>query len=254
MNEVVIFGGTTEGRQLAEFCSRTWTPALVCVATELGQDMAPSLRGVTYHVGRLDKDGIADLLRQAAPPIVVDATHPYAAAVTANLAAACAELGLPYLRVHRPDGQTALGGDMARFADIADAVAWLNGTPGVVFAAIGAKELAGLTRVADFAGRVVVRILPTAEGVRECLALGYPGEHVVAMQGPFGHDLNAALFRHFKASILLTKDSGEVGGFGDKVTAARECGMRVAVIARPADGGGVGLEEAEGLITKATLG
>ena len=259
MTDVVIFGGTTEGRELAEFCSRTWTPTLVCVATELGEQIMPELRCVTYHVGRIGRDEMAGLMRENAPRIVVDATHPYANVVTGNVAAVCAELGLAHVRVRRAGGNPESGepggqNDIRTFPDIGAAIVWLNTTSGTIFSTTGAKESAALTGVEDFRERVVLRILPAAQSVAECLALGYPGNRIVAMQGPFGRDLNVALFRHFGASILLTKDSGDVGGFADKMAAARDCGMAAAIIARPADLDGVGLEEAERLITKAVLG
>jgi len=254
MTAVVIFGGTTEGRELAEFCSRCWTEALVCVATELGESVTPEMRCVTYHVGRLDKEGMTELLTEVKPKIVVDATHPYANLVTENLAAVCANLGLTYLRIKRPDGDASATGDVRTVPDIEAAVAWLNTTDGVVFSTVGAKEAEALTHVDNYQTRIVLRILPVAEGVRECLDLGYPSSHLIAMQGPFAEDLNLAMYRHANASILLTKDSGEAGGFREKLTAAKQCGMRCVVISRPGDVDGVSVEDAEPLITKAVLG
>jgi precorrin-6x reductase len=256
MVDVVIFGGTTEGRELAEFCSRTWTPALVCVATELGERAAEPLRCIAYHVGRLERDAMAELLREQAPSIVVDATHPHAAVVTQNVAACCAQLGLRCLRVRRSDADEALKNEGVRaFADVTAAVAWLNSTDGTVFAATGIKAAAALTGVNGFADRVVLRVLPAPASIQRCLDLGYPSGRIVAMQGPFGRELNLAMFRHFGASILLTKDSGAEGGFDEKLVAARECSMACAVISRPgADQAGVSFSEAQRLITQAVLG
>jgi len=251
---VVIFGGTTEGRELAEFCSRCWTEALVCVATELGRDITPEMRCVDYHVGRLDKEGMTELLTQVKPKIVVDATHPYANLVTENLTTVCTELGLKYLRIKRPDGNASATDNVRTLPDVEAAVAWLNTTKGVVFSAMGAKEAEALTHVDNYQTRIVLRILPIAEGVRECLDLGYPSSHLIAMQGPFSEDLNLAMFRNANASILLTKDSGDAGGFQEKLAAARQRGMRCAVISRPGDVDGVSVEDAEPLITKAVLG
>ena len=251
---VVIFSGTTEGRELAEFCSRSWTPALVCVATDVGPSVMPDLRCVTYHVGRLDKDGMRELLGHVRPKIVVDATHPYATEVTNNCSAVCTELGLAYLRVKRPDTNSPSGNDVRTVPDIDAAVAWLNTTKGVIFATTGAKEAAALTSINDFHNRVVLRILPIAEGIRDCLDLGYPSSHLIAMQGPFSQDLNLAMFQHYGASILLTKSSGDAGGYSEKLAAARQYGMSCVVIARPGDVDGVSVEDAEPLITKAVLG
>jgi precorrin-6x reductase len=294
---VVLFGGTTEGRQLAEFLAQAGIPALVCVATALGQEQAPVAPGLSCHVGRLDRTQMVDLLRRTAPQLVVDATHPYAAVVTANLRAACAESGLAYLRVRRPAGvspdedqadqrtaadpapaaQTFIPGStvvpapslpapsspdpasvdaappavVRRFAGWDQLIPWLNANDQVIFATTGAKEARALTRVEGYQQRVVLRLLPQPDGIKACLELGYSGRNLVALQGPFGHDLNVALFQHFQAGVLVTKDSGDPGGLADKLTAARQCRVATGLIARPADVDGVTLDEARQLIWEA---
>jgi precorrin-6x reductase len=242
MPEIVIFGGTTEGRQLAAHCGRAGVPALVCVATPLGEEAAGPSAGVDFRVGRLGLPELTDLLRQAKPRLVIDATHPYAAEVTRNVRAAAGELGLRLIRVARAGAGD--DPDVRRFPDLDSLVAWLNTTTGIIFSTTGAKEARALTGVAGFADRVYLRLLPVAEGIAECLALGYPTAHLIALQGPFGADLNAALFRHTGASILVTKDSGDVGGVADKLRAARSCGLAVAMVDRPGDIPGVGVQEA----------
>jgi precorrin-6x reductase len=251
---LVIFGGTTESRQLAEFCARTRIRVLVCVATDLGEQTATGLPGVSYRVGRLDRAGVAALLAEAAPRMVVDATHPYASAVTSNVAAACADLGLAYLRVRRPESEVALGDGAQRFADLAALVEWLNQRDSIIFATTGAKEAAALTGVNGYQDRIILRVLPVPKGIQACLDLGYPSTHLVAMRGPFGRELNAAMFRHYAAKILVSKDSGEPGGFADKLAAAEDCGMACAVLARPADLDGVGVDAAQRIIAKVVRG
>ncbi|MDR1450586.1 MAG: precorrin-6A reductase [Propionibacteriaceae bacterium] len=252
MYDLVLFGGTTEGRRLTEFCAKARLSTLLCTATELGQQTVASSPHIAGRVGRLDRHGMAAVLREAAPKLVVDATHPYAAAVTCNLAAVCASLGLPYLRVNRPPDPTAAG--VRRFDGLAALADWLNQTDGVVFAAMGAKAAAALTRVAGFKDRVVLRLLPLPENLQACLALGYPSAHLVALHGPFDRSLNVALFRHFDAKILVSKESGAAGGFSDKLAAAQDCNMSCALLSRPADEAGVSLEAAERLIAEAVRG
>ncbi len=251
MADIVIFGGTTEGRELAAFCSLRGEDVLVSVATWLGKHIAPDLPHVTYHVGRLDQAGVTSLMRDAAPRLVIDATHPYATVVTRTVAACCADLKLPYVRVRRTSATTDPTGDNFHvFPDVEAVVSWLNGTSGVIFSTTGAKEAAALVGVRDYQDRVVLRLLPVVESVETCLKLGYPSRHLVAMQGPFDHDLNVALFRHFDAAILVTKESGDIGGFDDKITAARDCGMACAVIARPAEADGLSLDDVKPLIER----
>jgi precorrin-6x reductase len=240
--DAVIFGGTTEGNRLAQVADQAGLRTLVCVATPAG--ITADLPNTEFRVGRLDEPAIHALLTQVSPSIVIDATHPYADLATANIHAACSKHSVPQLRVHRPPTATAAA-DLHWFDAWPDLTAWVNTTTGPIFATTGAKQAAALTAIDEFAERVILRLLPLPEGIRGCLDLGIPAQHLVAMYGPFSQDLNQALFTHFDAAVLITKESGEPGGFSAKVAAARNCGMRIAVLGRPADIAGVSLAEAE---------
>lgn len=87
LSELLIFGGTTEGRLLAEFCAGKGIPAQVCVTTEHGAGLLPEGMART---GTLDEDGMQLLLRGRAFRAVIDATHPYAREATRNIRTACA--------------------------------------------------------------------------------------------------------------------------------------------------------------------
>jgi precorrin-6x reductase len=252
MSDVVLFGGTTEGRELADHCGRAGIHTLVCVATPLGQAEGATWPSVRYRVGRLGPGDLTDVLRTVHPQVVVDATHPYASTITAHVARATAALGIPLIRVARSGAVVPDGIDrVLRFGDLEALIDWLNTTSGVVFAATGAQGAPALTRVTEFADRVYLRLLPVSEGLAQCAALGYPAAHLIAMKGPFSADLNAAMFRHTNASILVTKDSGAAGGLVEKLRAAATCGLTVAIVERPTDQPGMSLEDACRLIAKA---
>jgi precorrin-6A/cobalt-precorrin-6A reductase len=78
-----------------------------------------------------------------------------------------------------------------------------------------------------------VRILPLPDHVRRCVEAGVRPGNIVAMQGPFSKEFNAALLRELKIDTLVTKDSGEIGGALEKVEAAIENNVKVIVIQRP---------------------
>ena len=101
--------------------------------------------------------------------------------------------------------------------------------------------------------RIWLRILPTEQSLKDCLAAGFPPAHIICMQGPFTQELNAAMFRATKADILLTKESGAAGGFPEKLAAARACGMTAAVLARPRDRAGLTLAQWLRRIEEGTL-
>ncbi len=244
MSRPVIFGGTTEGRLLAEALLEAGKPALVCVATDYGAEQITPSECVEVRTGRLDAAGIRELLLAEKPEVVVDATHPYALEVSANIRRACLEAGIECLRVCREGQAGQGGGDCVRFGTLPELIEWLRGREGIVFNTMGAKEAAAFTSLPDYRERVFIRILPSLEGLTACLELGYPARHIICMQGPFSQALNEAMFQSAGARILVTKDSGPQGGFGEKIGAAQALGMRVALLTRPdeADAAGYPLQ------------
>lgn len=97
----------------------------------------------------------------------------------------------------------------------------------------GSKELAPYTRIPDFAAHCYVRALPTVEALEKCQALGFRREHLILMQGPFSEEMNVAQLQYADAGYLVTKASGETGGFPEKCEAALALGVEVVCIGRP---------------------
>ena len=236
--KLVIFSGTSEGHALCRFVSACGGNADVYVATDYGAAVMETMHGITVHEGRLDAGAMAAVLD--ADTLLVDATHPYAALVSDNLRAACAQTAAQYERLLRPQLDSE---GVVTVPDTAAAVRWLNAHPGRALLTTGSKELAAFAVVEDYRKRLVVRVLPSAAVLEQCAALGFAGAQVIAMQGPFSHDMNAALLRQTRADILVTKDTGKAGGFAEKLSAAREVGATVLVIARPREEQGKTLYE-----------
>ena len=141
MNKVLLFGGTGEGRALAEWMVARDIPHTVCVATEYGETLLPA--GAEAHVGRMDSGEMEALMRAGGYSLAVDATHPYAVEVTEHIRAAAEAAGLPVLRlVRQPDG-----GELCRRAkDMAGAADMLEQMPGHVLLTTG-TFLAGLIHI-----------------------------------------------------------------------------------------------------------
>ena len=97
--KLMIFSGTTEGHDLCRFLSKNSVQADVFVATEYGAAVMEPMAGITVHEGRLDEQEMEK--RLTSDTLLIDATHPYAAAVTDNLRAACAKSGARYERLLR---------------------------------------------------------------------------------------------------------------------------------------------------------
>jgi precorrin-6x reductase len=250
MTEIVLFGGTSEGREICGLLGKKRVETLACVATEYGEALLDAFDTLRIHAGRLDKAAMMSLLEAERPRLVIDATHPYADAASGNIRAACEGTGVKYLRLLR---EALDSGGCVTFPRVEELIGWLNERGGTVFSTFGAKEAAALTAVKNYKERVWLRILPDAAGLSACLAEGFPAQHIIGMQGPFSKELNAAMFCEAGADILLTKESGAAGGYPEKLAAARECGMTVAVLSRPQAENGLTLEALKKLIEEDAL-
>lgn len=244
--EVLVFGGTAEGRILAEWLADQGDAPTVCVATEYGAVLLPQRSGLTVHTGRMDRQEMTALMGEKPFACVVDATHPYAVAVTENIKAAADAVGVPYYRLlRRSDGE-----DFCHKAeDMATAARMLKEMPGNVLLTTGSKDLAYFA-VPGLVERCYPRVLPTMDSLERCLTLGFPPAHVICMQGPFSQELNRAMIRQFHIQTLVTKDSGGYGGFREKADAAAVCGCNLLVVERPQQEEGLDLEECKELLRR----
>ena len=241
MYKICVFGGTTEGRELVEFLNTQPCRITACVATDYGQALLPESDRLTVSARRLPVGEIAGLLRQERFDLVIDATHPYAASISASIRKACLETGTETWRLLR--GASAAPEDAVFVENTEKAVELLCKTEGNVLLTTGSKELAHYAALPGFAERCWARVLPLPASLEACRAAGLPPAHILAMQGPFSEELNAALLRSTGARWLVTKDGGAAGGFAEKAAAAAQTGARLLVIGRPAETDGRSLEE-----------
>lgn len=241
MHKIILFGGTTEGRLLTEFLSENKIPSIVCVATSYGEKVLEYDEPVIVQSKRLNQEAMHQLFRDEKAEIVLDATHPYATEVSQNIRDVCGDEGIEYMRVLRESVEID---DAVKFSQMNDLIDYLNKTEGLIFSSMGAKEAEALTAVDNFEERVYLRMLPSPEGMRLCLDLGYPMKNLCGMQGPFSKEFNIAQFNEINADILVTKESGNVGGFKEKTDAAKECGMEVVVLTRVSEEG-IAVDEAK---------
>ncbi len=229
--KLVIFSGTTEGREFSRAAAALGAAVTVCVATDLGAEEQGSTPGVTVHAGRLDADEMATLLRDAA--LCVDATHPYATEATHNIRAAAGMAGVEYRRLLRRASELPAGSVVLPGAG--EAAAYLADKAGRILLTTGAKELPAFAALDP--ARLYPRVLPTLAGITACEAAGVPHRNIIAMQGPFTLGLNVALMRQFEIDYLVTKDGGAQGGFAEKAEAAAQCGAQLIVLRRPDEQG-----------------
>lgn len=227
---IFVFGGTTEGRELSRRLAARGAAVTVCVATDYGAEEQGAHAGVTVLTGRKSAEEMAAMLRGF--DLCVDATHPYAVEASKNIRASCAASGVPYRRLLRGKSEAP---DAVTAGSAAEAAAYLAGTEGNILLTTGAKELPAFAALDP--NRLYPRVLPSHEGISACEAAGIPHRNIIAMQGPFSRELNAALIRQYKIAHVVTKDGGAAGGFSEKAEAARETGAALLVLRRPEESG-----------------
>jgi precorrin-3B C17-methyltransferase len=166
--------------------------------------------------------------------VIVDATHPFAQQMSEQLIGLSKELGIPYLRYERPSAFDAGGARGSLCDSVADAAESAIAIGQRIFLATGSKDLATFLNAPNAGQREwFVRITPEPALVRRAIDLGIPRDHILAMQGPFSEGFNAALWRDQRIDCVVTKDSGEAGGFSAKARAAVALKIPLLVIRRP---------------------
>jgi precorrin-6A/cobalt-precorrin-6A reductase len=239
VTRVLLLGGTGEAHDLAGALTRV--PGLEVTSSLAGRTAEPRLPPGRVRIGGFgDVAGLLDHLRTERIDAVVDATHPFAERITAHAARACRSADVPLLILRR-EGWTAGDGDRwHRVATVAEAAREVAARPdGAVLVTVGRRDLAAFA--ADLAHHYVIRSIEAPDGA-------LPARHtVVAARGPFTLDDERALLRDHAVTVLVTKDSGGPATAA-KLVAAREAGVPVVMVDRPALPDGVpvvaGLEDA----------
>jgi precorrin-6A/cobalt-precorrin-6A reductase len=221
---VLVLGGTTEGRRLAEALAAD--PAAWRVTSSLaGRVERPRLPPGEVRTGGFGGPaGLAAWLREHAVDAVIDATHPFAGTISFNAAEAASASDVPLLALRRP-GWVAGPGDRWRpVASLAEAARVLPALGRRVFLTTGRMGLASFAGVTDC--WFLVRSVDAPEPPQP------PRMDVLLDRGPFTLDGERELMRRHGIDVVVTKDSGGAAT-APKLTAARELGLPVVVVERP---------------------
>lgn len=230
MKQVLIFAGTTEGRRISEWLSESGVSHTVSVATEYGEILLEETPYLTVRRGRMTIEEMRALIKNHEFSAVVDATHPYADVVTDNIRKSMEGMTIPYIRLRREIQEEESTGEIVYFADHVQCVKALEEVRGNILLTTGSKELSQYCRSEQLKERLYVRILPGMESLTLCDRNGIRGKQIIAMQGPFTEEMNEALIHQFQIACLVTKQSGNAGGYPQKIAAAAKAGIPVFVI------------------------
>lgn len=232
MKKVLIFAGTTEGRELAELLADSNIKCSVCVATDYALELMNDKR-LDVHCGRLTEEEMEVLMRDGSFDVVVDATHPYAQIVSQNVRQAADKESISLIRLHRSTESAEEG--FVSFKTHEECSAWLSFQTGNILLTTGSKDLGSYAKNETIKNRLFVRVLPGEESIRLCTANGITGRQIIAMQGPFSAQMNECILREYSIDWMVTKISGHAGGFEEKVEAAKKAGVGICAILPPAE-------------------
>jgi precorrin-6A/cobalt-precorrin-6A reductase len=224
MRRILILGGTAEARRLA---ARLATRADLAVTLSLaGRTASPAAQPVPVRIGGFGgAEGLADYLSVERIDALIDATHPYAATISANAAGAAQRANIPLLALHRPPWVRLAGDLWIEAADVAGAVAALASAPRRVFVALGRNELQPFVRAPQH--HYLVRSIDPVDP-----PLAVPQIVYITSRGPFDEADERALLAQHRIDVIIAKNSGGTASYG-KIAAARALGLPVIVLRRP---------------------
>ena len=223
MTQVLLLGGTHDAQILATRLHEAGVAATYSYAGVTQSRRQPALPTRVGGFGGVA--GLVQYLREHRITHVVDATHPFAAQMSANAVAACHEIGLPLLAMERPAWQAQPGDRWSHVPDMAAAAAALPPTPHRVFLAIGRKQLAAFA--SHTAHRYLVRVVDAPE-----TPLQLAHCDVVVARGPFAVADELALLRHHAIEMVVSKNAGGPDTQA-KLDAARALQLPVILVERP---------------------
>ncbi|WP_170417661.1 cobalt-precorrin-6A reductase [Ruegeria atlantica] len=222
MTNLLILGGTTEANALAKILAEHGIPAIYSYA---GRVDNPRPQPLPVRVGGFGGvEGLARYLKDHAITHVVDATHPFAAQMSANAIAACREAEVPLAALTRPAWRAQGKDRWQHVSDIDAAVTALTGPARRVFLAVGRMHLE------EFAAQPQHRYLLRL--VDEPYTLTLPNCDVIVSRGPFTEAGDRALIQQYDIELVVSKNSGGTGARA-KLDAARALGVPVLMIDRP---------------------
>lgn len=226
---MLVLGGTAESRGLALALERD--PAIEVISSLAGRTAAPlALPGRTRVGGFGGVGGLAHWLGEHRVDLLVDATHPFAATMTATAAAAARQTGVPLLRLSRPEWRSCAHDQWHEVVSLAEAAEVLPQLGIRVFLTTGRQGVGAFAQLDEL--WFLVRCIETpAPPMPQAMLL-------LLERGPFDAGSELALMHQHRVQVLVTKNSGGAATAA-KLAAARELRLPVVMVRRPSAPAGV---------------
>ncbi|OEG63225.1 MAG: precorrin-6x reductase [Halanaerobium sp. MDAL1] len=249
---ILVIAGTSDSYQLIECLINEGENLIASVTTDYGKKLIKEKFEIRVIKKRMDKNDLYNLIKKEKITLVVDATHPFAEEITKNAIKAAVEAGIKYTRYERKKVDLSqyeqTTANIIRAVDYEQAAERANDFERI-FLTTGSKNVEiFINKISNFENRLFMRVMTFPTFIKNIIDLGLPPANIIAVKGPFTKEFNRALFKEFRADVIVTKASGDSGGLKSKIEAAVELRIEIIVIQRPQINYPLVFNQAAGLI------
>lgn len=225
--------GTSEGKLILNMLNKYTEDILVSTSSTYGGSLLRDYKFKYLNDKPLIKEELMALLKEKGVHTLIDGSHPYAKEITKNALEVCKELNITYIRYERPSvTEEFLHYENLYYIEDYSEIPRVVSFSGNILNTTGSRNIKTLINL-NLENRIIHRILPTSQVLKECEELLVPVEDIIAMKGPFSKELNKAFIKDYNIEAILLKDSGVEGGTIEKLEASMECDKKIILIGRP---------------------
>ncbi len=234
---ILLLGGTKDSTEIIKHLKKNYnTCILTTTTTEYGSKLAIEAGSDNTIAKPLPKDEIIELINEKNFDLLIDATHPFAKHITQTSLSVSKECKINYIRFERPplnlediDTGNIIYAESFEEAGKIIEKRFKNGN---ILHFAGANTMEEILKYVSNE-RFYPRILKVEKSIEKSKKLKIPENHIIEMKGAASLKENIDLIEKYNASVIITKESGEIGGVIEKIQAANEKDIALIMIKRP---------------------
>ena len=230
---ILVISGTKDGRNVISQLHNENYKIRASTVSAYGKNLIKQVADILVNDTPFTYESLTQLIKDEDIDIIVDASHPFAVNISKLAIKVCDALKITYIRYERESAIDLYDNEqIIKVNSFEEAVVEALKFSGTVFSTIGSNHLETLCNRLPI-DRLIVRVLPQSKILLKCESLGLKPANIIGLQGPFSKELNKQLFEQYKTKVIITKDSGEIGGVKEKIDAALELGISTIIVTRP---------------------
>ena len=234
---IILLGGTKDSINIIEFIKNKYDSyILTTTTTEYGAKLAKEGGSDETIAKPLPKEEIIEIIKDENFDILIDATHPFAEHITQTSVSIANELKMPYIRFERPttnlENIDTSNIHYVKSFDDAGKLIESEFNNGNVLHFAGANTMEDILKYVP-CEKFYPRILKVPSSLKKCEELGVSDDHIIPMTGAASLEENIELIERYNARVMITKESGEIGGVIEKIEAANQKNIAIIMIQRP---------------------